>query len=299
MDAIYRLSYAILGDEADARDATQETFVSRLARARANSASRPKFDAWLQRTARSTPPGWCFRGRGRRRIREIPPEPGSKRWPRSCRPPFLRQRPAGAALRTLPVDQRAILGAPSSRWTDSVADSAEVLGDSRRNGQVPTAHRATRAPGLALAQPPRVRSVTDHEPWDDERLDAAWSARSAHAPTPSDLPDAVMAQLRSPGRRSAPTWRVLLPIAAAIAVAVVLVRPSPLATPIASSPSTIEPTASQTLTTPSPSTFAGSLPIVTVAELLDRSGFDPSARGGGRPRQHAVLAGRLRLRAQS
>lgn len=119
--------------------------------------------------------------------------------------------------------------------------------------------------------------MTDHEPWSDERLDAAWSVRSARAATPSDLPDAVMAQLRSPSRRSTPTWRLLLPIAAVVAIVILLVRPSPLATPIASSPSTSEPTASQTFPTPSPSTFAGSLPIVTVATLLERTvGRPPS-----------------------
>jgi len=34
IDAIYRLSYAIVGDEADARDATQETFIGAWKRLR-------------------------------------------------------------------------------------------------------------------------------------------------------------------------------------------------------------------------------------------------------------------------
>ena len=34
IDAIYRLSYAIVGDEADARDATQETFIAAWRRIR-------------------------------------------------------------------------------------------------------------------------------------------------------------------------------------------------------------------------------------------------------------------------
>ena len=70
MDAMYRLSLAILGDEADAADAAQETFVTawrELPRLR----DLDRFDAWLQRVAVNS----CrmvLRARGRRRIREIP-----------------------------------------------------------------------------------------------------------------------------------------------------------------------------------------------------------------------------------
>jgi len=70
MDAVYRLTSAILGNEADARDAAQETFVAawrQLPRLRESD----RLDAWLQRitvnAARMT-----LRARGRRRIREIP-----------------------------------------------------------------------------------------------------------------------------------------------------------------------------------------------------------------------------------
>jgi DNA-directed RNA polymerase specialized sigma24 family protein len=76
MDAVYRLSYAILGDEADARDAAQESFVAawrQLGRLR----DPERFDVWLQRiavnAARQT-----IRARRRRRIREISPRPWSR-----------------------------------------------------------------------------------------------------------------------------------------------------------------------------------------------------------------------------
>ncbi|HEX2754428.1 MAG TPA: RNA polymerase sigma factor [Candidatus Limnocylindrales bacterium] len=107
MDAVYRLTSAILGNEADARDAAQETFVAawrQLARLR----EPEKFEAWLQRiainAARQT-----MRARSRRRIREIP----------SSTVVALAERVAGgprddaaildAALATMPIDQRAIL----------------------------------------------------------------------------------------------------------------------------------------------------------------------------------------------
>ncbi len=56
IDAIYRLSYAIVGDEADARDATQETFIAAWRRIRElrdpDTASTPGCSG-----SRSTPPG--------------------------------------------------------------------------------------------------------------------------------------------------------------------------------------------------------------------------------------------------
>ena len=69
-DAVYRLSLAILGDEADARDATQETFIAawrQLPRLR----EADRFDAWLQRIAVNAG-RMTLRARGRRRVREIP-----------------------------------------------------------------------------------------------------------------------------------------------------------------------------------------------------------------------------------
>jgi RNA polymerase sigma-70 factor (ECF subfamily) len=107
MDAVYRLSFAILGDEADARDAAQETFVAAW-REMPRLRDPERFEAWLQRiavnAARQT-----IRASRRRRIREIP----------SSTVVALAERPApagpddaailDAALATLPVEQRAIL----------------------------------------------------------------------------------------------------------------------------------------------------------------------------------------------
>ena len=50
MDAVYRLTSAILGNEADARDAAQETFVAAWRQLRALREPE-KFEAWLQRVA--------------------------------------------------------------------------------------------------------------------------------------------------------------------------------------------------------------------------------------------------------
>ena len=107
MDAVYRLTSAILGNEADARDAAQETFVAawrQLPRLR----EPEKFEAWLQRVAVNAA-RQTHRARSRRRVREIP----------SSTVVALADRAAGAtrddaaildsALATLPVDQRAIL----------------------------------------------------------------------------------------------------------------------------------------------------------------------------------------------
>jgi RNA polymerase sigma-70 factor (ECF subfamily) len=109
MDAVYRLTSAILGDEADARDAAQETFVSawrELARLR----DPDRFEAWLQRVAVNAS-RMTLRARGRRRVREVP----------SSRVEALASQVApdretdtdaarlDAALRLLSVDQRAIL----------------------------------------------------------------------------------------------------------------------------------------------------------------------------------------------
>ena len=109
MDAVYRLTSAILGDEADARDAAQETFV--LAWRELPRLREPeKFEAWLQRVAVNAA-RMTLRARGRRRVREIP----------SSQVDALAGRAAtnddavadasrlDAALVMLPIDQRAIL----------------------------------------------------------------------------------------------------------------------------------------------------------------------------------------------
>ena len=110
IDAIYRLSYAIVGDEADARDATQETFIAAWRRIR-ELRDPERFEAWLQRIAVNSA-RMALRARGRRRVREIPSgdvaalattADGAARSIRSD-PDLL-----GAALDVLSTDQRTIL----------------------------------------------------------------------------------------------------------------------------------------------------------------------------------------------
>ena len=69
MDAVYRLSYAILGNEADARDAAQETFVTAW-RQIGKLRDPDRFDAWLQRVAVNAS-RMTHRARRRRGVREI------------------------------------------------------------------------------------------------------------------------------------------------------------------------------------------------------------------------------------
>jgi RNA polymerase sigma-70 factor (ECF subfamily) len=109
MDGVYRLSMAILGDEADARDAAQETFITAWRQIR--SVRQPeRFDAWLQRVAVNAA-RMTHRSRRRRRVREIPQSrlgPGSNDAP-STDPAGPDSRILDAALRTLDIDQRSIL----------------------------------------------------------------------------------------------------------------------------------------------------------------------------------------------
>jgi RNA polymerase sigma-70 factor (ECF subfamily) len=110
MDAVYRLTSAILGDEADARDATQETFV--LAWRELPRLREPeKFEAWLQRVAVNAA-RMTLRARGRRRVREIPSSQvvaaQASRVAADGGPEADAAR-LDAALRLLPIDQRAIL----------------------------------------------------------------------------------------------------------------------------------------------------------------------------------------------
>jgi RNA polymerase sigma-70 factor (ECF subfamily) len=110
MDAVYRLTSAILGDEADARDAAQETFV--LAWREISRLREPeKFEAWLQRVAVNAA-RMTLRARGRRHVREIPSSQvvaaHASRSPVDDGPEADAAR-LDAALRFLPVDQRAIL----------------------------------------------------------------------------------------------------------------------------------------------------------------------------------------------
>jgi RNA polymerase sigma-70 factor (ECF subfamily) len=107
MDAVYRLTSAILGDEADARDAAQETFVAawrELPRLR----EPDKFEAWLQRVAVNAS-RMTLRARGRRRVREIPSSQVAALAGRAA----IDNRPDASlldsAMGELPIEQRAIL----------------------------------------------------------------------------------------------------------------------------------------------------------------------------------------------
>jgi RNA polymerase sigma-70 factor (ECF subfamily) len=109
MDAVYRLTSAILGDEADARDAAQETFV--LAWRELSRLREPeKFEAWLQRVAVNAA-RMTLRTRGRRRVREIPSSQVVALASRVAADggPAADAARLDEALRLLPVDQRAIL----------------------------------------------------------------------------------------------------------------------------------------------------------------------------------------------
>ena len=108
MDGVYRVTMAVLGDEADARDAAQEAFITAWRQIR--SVRDPaKFDAWLQRVAVNAA-RMTHRSRRRRGVREIPqsrlgaarPGPVDDGTPGDA-------RVLDAALRTLDIDQRSIL----------------------------------------------------------------------------------------------------------------------------------------------------------------------------------------------
>ena len=107
MDAVYRLTSAILGDQADARDAAQETFVAawhELPRLR----EPEKFEAWLQRVAVNES-RMTLRARARRRVREIP---SSEVAALATHAPLNDRSDASlldAAMLELPIEQRALL----------------------------------------------------------------------------------------------------------------------------------------------------------------------------------------------
>jgi len=126
IDAIYRVSNAIVGDEADARDATQETFIAAWRRIR-ELRDPDRFDAWLQRIAVNSA-RMTLRARGRRLVREIPAGDVAALAMAADRATAERSDAdiLATALDTLPTDQRTILVLHHLEG-HGVAELAEIL----------------------------------------------------------------------------------------------------------------------------------------------------------------------------
>jgi RNA polymerase sigma factor (sigma-70 family) len=156
VDAVYRTSLAILGDTADAADATQETFVS--AWCHRDALRDPDlFDAWLGRINLNA----CrqqLRRRGRTSLREIRlVDPDDRREPAS-KDRAIDDRTADAdafdrAFGRLSVDDRAVLVLHHFQERP-VAEIAAVLGSPE--GTIKSRlHRARAALESALAKESR------------------------------------------------------------------------------------------------------------------------------------------------
>ena len=128
MDAVYRLSFAILGDEADARDAAQDTFVTAW-RQIGKLRDTDRFDAWLQRVAVNAA-RMTHRARRRRGVREIPSSrvAGVDGLPATASPAETDAAMLDAAMRRLPVEQQAILVLHhlEGRPVDALAEILEI-----------------------------------------------------------------------------------------------------------------------------------------------------------------------------
>lgn len=156
IDAVYRTSLAILGNQADAADATQESFVSAWCHRQALR-DPDSFDAWLGRINLNA----CraqLRRRGRTSVRELRlPEPEGGREPATIEP-MLDDRTADAdafdrAFARLSVDDRAVLVLHHLQERP-VAEIATVLG--APEGTIKSRlHRARAALESALAKESR------------------------------------------------------------------------------------------------------------------------------------------------
>lgn len=124
MDAVYRLTSAILGDEADASDAAQETFVAAW-RELPHLRDTARFEAWLQRVAVNAS-RMTLRARGRRRVREIPSSQVEALIGRQAPDDRSDVVSLDAGLRRLSVEQRAILVLHHLEGR-SLAEIAEIL----------------------------------------------------------------------------------------------------------------------------------------------------------------------------
>lgn len=126
MDGVYRVSLAILGNEADARDAAQDAFVEAWTHLH-GVRDAGRFDAWLQRIAVNAA-RMVHRSRRRRSVREITPHPGEASALRAPHAPSDGDAAVlDAALRRLDIEQRAILVLHHLEGR-SVAELADVLG---------------------------------------------------------------------------------------------------------------------------------------------------------------------------
>ncbi len=126
MDTVYRLSFAILADEADARDAAQDTFVTAW-RQIGKLRDPERFDAWLQRVAVNAA-RMTHRARRRRGVREISASHvGEAADLRATASPVETDaRLLEAALGRLSIDQRSILALHHLEGR-SLAVLAEIL----------------------------------------------------------------------------------------------------------------------------------------------------------------------------
>ena len=129
-DGILRRALAILRNEADARDATQETLL-RVWRELPGLRSEERFEAWLDRILVNV----CrdrLRHQGRIRVREIRPEirvDGTERYGTEFTDPHAgddRRASIEAAFKTLSVDDRSLLVLHHLELR-SVADLASVM----------------------------------------------------------------------------------------------------------------------------------------------------------------------------
>jgi len=124
MDAVYRLTHAIVNDPADAADAAQETFVAVWRQLpRLNDPDR--FDAWLRQIAVNAA-RMSIRARSRRRVREISATAVAAGAAADRASPTDDGARLAAALDNLSADQRALLALHHLEGR-SVAEIADVL----------------------------------------------------------------------------------------------------------------------------------------------------------------------------
>ena len=122
IDAVYRTSLAILGNPADAQEATQDVLLS-MWRALASLRSADRFDAWLGQIVTNACRSLL---RKRRSVREIPMTsviPEREPWVDGAEELTIASDHFDRAFDLLPVEQRALLVAHhlDGRSIDSLA----------------------------------------------------------------------------------------------------------------------------------------------------------------------------------